>query len=354
MTLKAVWFCGARSPYGRAHLLPLVRSRFTVVAIVIPSTARWRQFEQRSRWGGRLGRWPRLRSLWHQGWSAGVAARDLLRRRDNRTHKDAASIQALLLGSTPPLWRVFDVNDVQFLQRLKVIGADLHFSTAYPQIFSRALLDIPRRGSVNFHPSPLPRYRGGHPHLWGLINGETTWAVTAHYMTEAVDAGDIIAQRTFPIQDLDYDQVYARMIEETPPLVSMAEAFFHDGIGRAIPQDSTQATRFRNDAEWHTRILWHQHSAEHIKNLGRTQQAVCYFRRRKITPLKIQPVDVESYPPEATGEGVGTIVGLRDGCVVIRVTNGYVAVQEVMVSGQRLPSRDWMEAWGVSRGERFS
>jgi len=94
---------------------------------------------------------------------------------------------------------VFDVNDAALYQELKKEKYDLFICAAYPQILSKNLLEIPERGVINFHPSVLPRCRGAHPHYWALSEGERFGGITAHFMTEKIDDGDIIAQTKFPI-----------------------------------------------------------------------------------------------------------------------------------------------------------
>jgi len=76
---------------------------------------------------------------------------------------------------------------------------DLFFSIANTRILPPRLLSLPRCLAINYHPAPLPRYAGGHPLTWALINGEERHAVTWHAMTEQVDAGDILAQEEFDI-----------------------------------------------------------------------------------------------------------------------------------------------------------
>jgi methionyl-tRNA formyltransferase len=53
--------------------------------------------------------------------------------------------------------------------------------------------------AVNLHPALLPKNRGPNPIQWAIIRGETQTGVTLHYMDEAIDAGDVIAQRAVPI-----------------------------------------------------------------------------------------------------------------------------------------------------------
>lgn len=67
------------------------------------------------------------------------------------------------------------------------------------QILKPRTLDVPARGSINFHHSALPAYAGLNACSWALLNGEREHGITWHLVDTSIDGGDILAQRTFPI-----------------------------------------------------------------------------------------------------------------------------------------------------------
>lgn len=88
-----------------------------------------------------------------------------------------------------------------------VAGHDLDFTTReepdwflsvlWPEIIKPDALE--RHPYINLHPAPLPEYRGCNSYAHAIINGETEYGVTLHYMDEGVDTGPIIASPRFPI-----------------------------------------------------------------------------------------------------------------------------------------------------------
>lgn len=76
---------------------------------------------------------------------------------------------------------------------------DLVLAATYHRILPAALLDLPRLGAYNLHPSLLPAYRGPTPTHWAIIRGETETGLTVHHLTPGIDAGDIVLQRRIPI-----------------------------------------------------------------------------------------------------------------------------------------------------------
>src|SRR5262245_49448805 len=74
-------------------------------------------------------------------------------------------------------------------------NADLGVLAYVTQIVPEPLLHIPRQASICFHPSLLPRYRGGSAINWQLIRGETRSGVTVFWPDAGIDTGPILLQR---------------------------------------------------------------------------------------------------------------------------------------------------------------
>lgn len=88
-------------------------------------------------------------------------------------------------------------------ESIKEAKPDLIVTCAYGQILPKELLAIPRLGAINIHASLLPKYRGGAPIQYALLNGEEKTGVTIMYMDEAMDTGDMIVQEEIAILDSD-------------------------------------------------------------------------------------------------------------------------------------------------------
>jgi len=86
-------------------------------------------------------------------------------------------------------------KDVDFLSALEALAPDLCVTAAYGNYLPKRFLATPARGTVNIHPSLLPRYRGAAPVQRCLENGDATSGVTVLYTVTKMDAGPIIAQK---------------------------------------------------------------------------------------------------------------------------------------------------------------
>ncbi len=92
-----------------------------------------------------------------------------------------------------------NINSVSAISRLKDYRADLFISMSYDQIIKKDLLKLPPKGFINCHAGALPFYRGRNVLNWVLINGESEFGITVHYIDEGIDTGDIILQKNYPI-----------------------------------------------------------------------------------------------------------------------------------------------------------
>lgn len=94
---------------------------------------------------------------------------------------------------------VLDANSTG--DRLERYASNVGIVSCYPHRLSESLLQLPRYGCFNLHPSLLPKYRGSAPLFWQFKNGELETGVTLHQMSEHIDAGAIVAQKRLRMGD---------------------------------------------------------------------------------------------------------------------------------------------------------
>ena len=97
------------------------------------------------------------------------------------------------------LIRVKDINTRETIDKIKNINPDLIIVCGWQRLICEEILNIPSLGTVGFHSSLLPKYRGRAPVNWAIIMGEKETGITMFYLTPQADDGDIIAQKAFPI-----------------------------------------------------------------------------------------------------------------------------------------------------------
>ena len=165
-----------------------------------------------------------------------------------------------------------NVNSPTFVDYVKGLNIDLIVVFFFPQILKTAMLQTPRLGVLNCHPSLLPRYGGPHPAFWMLKNGESVAGVTVHVMTEKIDAGDIVAQQELIIgENENAGQLTQRQHHAAAALLTEAVNAMAQGTVNPKPQNIAERTYFGKKKAADIVLDWNG-SARHIANLWRAVQ----------------------------------------------------------------------------------
>jgi len=359
--LRVVFFCGDESPYGRAHMLPLLRGAFSVQAVVLPSPACWQRFRERL-----LGHEAQPsqrapgRALLHSLFERARAV--LAGQQEQSSHwatLDAAFPRSQVRETCRErglvLLEIPDVNSPDFGRWMAEQGPDLLLCAAYPQIFGSALLATARLGGVNFHPSLLPRCRGANPIYWAIASGEKETGVSAHFMTQELDAGDLVAQ--IPIQiaeEDDYWSLYGKALRETPRLVEMVEAFFADGRTRGVPQDPREATTFREPRQLHRRLWWASRSAAALLRQVQAGEAFFVARDQWVGVRHAALVPTASILTNGLQVPAATVIAIRHGELVIAADGGGVAIRQAVYRGRTMDGAAMAACLRLHIGEMLS
>lgn len=87
----------------------------------------------------------------------------------------------------------------QMIEEQKMPQIDLAISNTFGRLIRKPLLEWTKGNCINFHGAILPEYRGVFTYNHGLLNEESEWGVTAHYVNEKFDEGRIIRVKRFEI-----------------------------------------------------------------------------------------------------------------------------------------------------------
>jgi len=121
---------------------------------------------------------------------------------------------------------------------------DIIISIYYRYIISNDIIQACNHRIFNLHPSLLPRYRGCSSLTWGMINGEKNVGFTYHYITDKVDAGNILLQKEVAVEDFDiqvtlYHRVMFEALKDLKDVLNLVDSGF-----AGIPQDITAAADY--------------------------------------------------------------------------------------------------------------
>jgi methionyl-tRNA formyltransferase len=142
-----------------------------------------------------------------------------------------------------PLWEVTHMADPLTVSTLAAYQPDAMCVACFSQRIPRAILDIPRLGCLNVHPSLLPANRGPEPLFWTFREGSKQAGVTIHLMDEGMDSGDILAQEFIEILDgMSYAQLELACALRGGALLAQAVWELYEGRVVRIQQDEAMSS----------------------------------------------------------------------------------------------------------------
>ena len=192
------------------------------------------------------------------------------RPRGRKLELAACPVKTLVLPRGLPILTPEKVGDIE--SDLRAFGADLFVVTDYGQYVPTKILALPPKGAINIHPSLLPKYRGASPIPYAIASGDTVTGVTILYVTERMDAGDILLQREFAIGD---DETAAdlelRLSREGAGMLLEVIDQIQRGAQKPGPQDDAKATLAPKLSKEEGQIDWTRPASE-IRNRIRAFQ----------------------------------------------------------------------------------
>lgn len=219
------------------------------------------------------------------------------------------------------------------------LGAHLNVLAFVTAILPREIVDGPPEKSLCFHPSLLPRFRGGNALAWQIILGEKESGVTVFQPDEGIDTGPIVVQRGgVPIRDDDtagslyFERLYPLGVEAMVEAVAAIEA----GTARYEPQDESRATFQGLIGEREARIDWSRDAAEVDRLIrGCDPQPGAFARAGE---ERVRLFDAHLLPGSADA-APGTVVGIEAGRLLLAARGGRIAVGRVRRGGgPKLPA----------------
>ncbi|HOK29360.1 MAG TPA: methionyl-tRNA formyltransferase [bacterium] len=213
--------------------------------------------------------------------------------------------------------RLIDIKD-------KLTGFDLGVVVAYGLIIPRKIINLFPMGIINLHPSLLPKYRGAAPIQWALLNGEEETGVSIIYLTEELDAGDIIIQEKVKILPEDNaETLSSRLSVIGANVLAKAVELIENNKVRPVPQNSLGIPSYAPKIEPQMgRIDWNTGARDivnKVRALSLWPGAYFYSKGIKVNMLEaeVSPINGEAGKVIDIGDN-GILVGSRDGSVWIK------------------------------------
>lgn len=273
--------------------------------------------------------------------SAVVSNVDKRRGRGSETAPTPVKTKALELGL--PVIEVEDLKSPKFAEQLKELNPDLFVVVAF-RVLPKAILEIPKIGSINLHASLLPKYRGAAPIHWAIINGEQQTGCTIFFLDEKVDTGNILLQKSIPIgANETTGELYERLMMEGSHQLEKAVQLIGTGGYELKLQNDAEASPAPKLNKENTHLDFSQ-NAQQVHNMIRglspfpTAWALWKGENVKIYRSKVGPnLDVEP----------GALVA-HDNNLLVGCSKGTIELVEIQLPGKKIiTGADFIRGYSV-------
>lgn len=268
---------------------------------------------------------------------------DKPRARGNKMLPTPVKTMALELGV--PVHEPKRIRDPEVLEYLQSLQPDVILVVAYAKLIPKSLLELPRFGCINVHPSLLPRYRGAIPIQACVMNGDRETGVCTFFMDEGYDTGDLIFTRRTEVGAHETGEELGRRLAVVGAevLLETMQALEQGSYPR-IPQPAEAEGGYTKPLQKQDLVVDWGQSAEKIANFVRAlaEEPGAQTTRGDLV-LKLGAASPSSGPGEARpGEVLEAVKGkgFRVGC-----GSGSLLVERIKPAG-----KGWMPAWSFWQG----
>jgi methionyl-tRNA formyltransferase len=206
-----------------------------------------------------------------------------------------------------PVFQFASLKAPEAHQKLKELDVDIGIMAIVLQFAPQEFVKIPKKGTIQYHPSLLPKFRGPSSINWPIIKGETKTGLTIFRPNDGLDEGEVILQKETPLSPDDtlgtvyFDRLFPMGVD------AMLEAadLVHSGMHRETVQDESQASYEGWCREAEARINWANH-VDFVYNLIRGCNPAP-GAWTTLSGVKLQVFDARKHPVRTFGAVKGKI-----------------------------------------------
>ena len=217
---------------------------------------------------------------------------------------------------------------------------DLIVVAAYGQILPKEILEIPKLGCLNVHPSLLPRWRGPSPIQYAILNGDKKTGVTIMLMDEKIDHGPILSQREIIIDEKETGKtLYEKLTNLGARLLSETIFQLEKGLIKPKSQNEEKATYSKVLVREDGKINW-QNTAEEIERQIRAFDlwpgsfTFWEIMKGKLLRIKIFKAEVFKSPTGQTFS-IGKVLVVPLNRAGVQSGKDFLLIEELQLEGQK-------------------
>ena len=251
-----------------------------------------------------------------------------------------------------PVRKPARMRNPEVFEEYKSFDPELNVMAFVTDIVPMTMINYPKQGTIQYHPSILPRHRGGSAINWAVINGETETGFTIFWPDEGLDTGPILLQKTVPIEPDDtlgtvyFNKLFPLGVEGMVEAVKLVKA----GKAPKIPQDLSlgeyEPLCKKMEINWNypINVVYNV-----IRGCNPSPGASTTFRGE---PLKI--FDCEKRKTDGGMKAPGTVLEVAEDGFLVAGVGGSIFVKRVQPQGgAKIKAAEFIAATGLKAGEKL-
>jgi methionyl-tRNA formyltransferase len=248
------------------------------------------------------------------------------------------------------------MKSAETIQEYKTLNPDLNILAFVTRIVPNEILQFPRHGSIQFHPSLLPRHRGRSAINWAVIQGDEKTGLTIFWVDEGIDTGPILLQKEVEITPDDttgsiyFNKLFPLGVDALMQSLDLVKA----GKAPRIAQDEARATYEPPCEARHAEVDWAK-PVQEVYNLIRgcdPQPGAHTTLRGK--RLQLYSAELLLDHPLNGSPKPGTIIEAGEQGILVAGGGGAILVKKVRpAGGGKISATDFVKEEGVKPGDKL-
>jgi methionyl-tRNA formyltransferase len=270
----------------------------------------------------------------------------------SRSKLQPPAVKAVALEEGIPVLQPEKPRGEAFMKEIAELAPDVNVVVAYGHILPRAVIEMPRFGTLNIHASLLPALRGAAPIQAAIRDGLGETGVTIMQMVPALDAGPIIlAARTPILADETAGELALRLSELGAGALIEALALIDLGLARPEPQDESRATYAAKLTRETAFVDWSRSAHEVGRHIRAYDPKPGAWSRVRDTEVKLFGARVA---PRSATHAAGDVIAIDAEGAIVACGGGAVRITAMQPAGKRrLAPIEWANGRGIAVGDRF-
>ncbi len=260
-------------------------------------------------------------------------------------------VKEVALANQLPIYQPEKLSGSKELEDIMALGADGIITAAFGQFLPSKLLNSVDF-ALNVHASLLPKYRGGAPIHYAIINGEKESGVTIMEMVKEMDAGDMVSKASTPITETDnVGTMFEKLAVIGRDLLLESLPAYLSGELKPTTQDHSQATFSPNISSEEEKIDWSKTARDvfnQVRGMNPWPIAHTYLSGQRFKLYEVEVVDGQGQP--------GQIIAKNKKSLVVAAGKQAVALKLVQPAGKpKMGIADFLNGVGreLEIGDRF-